>query len=74
MVHAWVPDEYILFALIYMTDHIFPVLPSKQVASQDGEPTMPHKLKTATKPSVSNPTRFVCVLYKMQLHMLTQRD
>ena len=52
MVHAWVPDEYILFALIYTTDHIFPVLPSKQVASQDGESTMPHKLEIGTKPPV----------------------
>ena len=29
MVYAWVLDEYIKFALMYKTDHIFPVLPIK---------------------------------------------
>ena len=29
MVHARVPENYIHFALMYTTDHIFPVLPIK---------------------------------------------
>ena len=37
-----------------MTDHIFPVLLIKDRINEDGNPTMPHKLKTGTKPSVSN--------------------
>ena len=39
---------------MYTTDHIFPVLTIKHLVNQDGEPTMPHKLETGTKPSVSN--------------------
>ena len=39
---------------MYTTDHIFTVIPMKHLVNQDGEPTMPHKLKTGTKPSVSN--------------------
>ena len=29
MVHARVPEAYVHFTLMYMTDHIFPVLPIK---------------------------------------------
>ena len=54
MVHARVSDECINFALMYTTDHIFPVLPIKQLVNQDSEPKTPHKLATSTKPSVSN--------------------
>ena len=46
MVHVWVSDEYINFALMFMTDHIFPVIPMKHLVNQDGEPTTPHKLAT----------------------------
>ena len=42
-----------------MTDNIFTVLPTKHLVDQDGEPTMPQKLATGTKPSVSN----LCVLF-----------
>ena len=59
MVHARVSDKYINFALMYTTDHIFPVLPIKHLVNQYGEPTTPQKLVTGTKPSVSNP----CVLF-----------
>ena len=54
MVHAGVSDKYMHFELMYMTDHIFPVLPIKTLMNQDFEPTTPHKLATGTKLSVSN--------------------
>ena len=54
MVHARVPEVYVHFALMYTTDHIFPVLPIKDLINEDGDPTMPHKLATGTKPSVSH--------------------
>ena len=55
MVHAWVSGEYIYLALMYMTQHIFPVLPMNHLINQDSEPTMLQKLETGTKPSLSNP-------------------
>ena len=39
---------------MYTTDHIFPVLPIKDLINEDGDPTMPHKLATGTKPTVSH--------------------
>ena len=39
---------------MYMTDHIFFVLPIKHLLNQDGEPTTPHKITTGTNPSISN--------------------
>ena len=54
MVHARVPEVYVHFALMYTTDHIFPVLPIKDIINEDGDPTTPHKLATGTKPSVSH--------------------
>ena len=33
MVHGRVPEDYVHFALIYTTDHIFPVLPIKDLIS-----------------------------------------
>ena len=52
MVHARVPKVYVHFALMYMTDHIFPVLPITYLINKDGDTTTPHKLATGTKPSV----------------------
>ena len=46
MVHARVPEAYIYFALMYTTDHIFPVLPIKDMINEDGDATMTHKLAT----------------------------
>ena len=54
MVNAQVSEEYLYFALMYTTDHIFPVTPIKHVMNKYGEPNMPQKLNTGTKPSVSN--------------------
>ena len=51
---------------MYTTDHIFPVLPIKDLINKDGEPTTPFKLATGTKPSVSHlrVTFYPCVLWK----------
>ena len=59
MVHARVPEVYVHFTLMYTIDHIFPVLPIKDLINEDGDPTTPHKLTTCTKSSVSN----LCVLF-----------
>ena len=42
MVHARVPEVNIHFSLMYTTDHIFPVLPIKDIINEDGNPTTPH--------------------------------
>ena len=54
MVHARVSEAYIHFALMYMTDHIFTVLPIKDLINEERELTTPFKLATGTKPSVSH--------------------
>ena len=41
MVHARVPEIYVHFALMYTTDHIFPVLPIKDLINEDGDPATP---------------------------------
>ena len=46
MVHDRVPEACIHFALMYTIDHIFPVLPIKDLIKEDGDPTTPHKLAT----------------------------
>ena len=59
MYHERVPENYIHFALMYTTDHIFPVVPIKDLINEDGDPTTPYKMATGTKPSVSH----LCVLF-----------
>ena len=59
MIHARVSEAYINLALMYTTDHIFPVLPIKDLINKDGNPTTPYKLATGKKPSVSH----LCVLF-----------
>ena len=39
MVHARVLEAYIHFALMYTTDHIFPVLLIKDMINEDGDLT-----------------------------------
>ena len=74
MVHGRVPEVYVHFAIMYTTDHIFPVLPIKDLINEDGDPTKPHKLSTGTKPSVSHlRVYFVHVLYVKLLRMLQKR-
>ena len=50
MVHAIVSEVYVHFALMYTTDHIFLVMPIKDLINEDGDPTTPHKLATGIKP------------------------
>ena len=56
---------------MYMTHHIFTVLPINHFVNQDGETTMPHKLGTGTKPSVSNMRVLFCpfVVKKLISHV-----
>ena len=74
MVHARVPEVYVHFALMYTTDHIFPVLPIKDLINKDGDPTTPHKLATGTKPSVSHlrVLFFSCAVQKATAHVETK--
>ena len=60
MVHTRVSDEYLHFALMYMTDHIFPVIRTKHLVNQYGEPITPRKMETGTKPLVSNLHVLLC--------------
>ena len=74
MVHARVPEVYVHLALMYTTDHIFPVLPIKNIINKDGDPTTPHKLGTGTKPSVSHLRVLFCpcVVRKATAHVETK--
>ena len=74
MVHARVPEVYVHFALIYTIDHIFPVLPIKDLLNEDGDLTTPHKLATGTKPSESHLRVLFCpcVVQKATAHVETQ--
>ena len=71
MVHAIVSEAYINFALMYMTDHIFPVLPIKDLINEDGELTTSFKVATGTKPSGSHlrVLFFPCVVQKATAHV-----
>ena len=74
MVHTRVLEAYIYFSLIYTTDHIFPVLPIKDMINKEGGLTMPFKLATGTDPSVSHLcVLFFHVLYRKLLHTSTKR-
>ena len=44
MVHARVLEVCVHFALMYTTDHIFPVIPIKDLINKDEDPTTPFKL------------------------------
>ena len=74
MVHARVPEVYVHFGLMYTTDHIFPVLPIKDLINKDGDPKTPHKLATGTKPSVSHLHVLFCpcVVRKATAHVETK--
>ena len=54
MMYTRVYDKYILFALVYTTNHIFTILLINHLVYKYDEPTTPHKLTTGMKPSVSN--------------------
>ena len=74
MVHARVPENYIHFALMYTTYHIFPVLPIKDLINEDRYPTSPYKLGTGTEPSVSHLRVLfcLCVVRKATAHVETK--
>ena len=74
MVHAKVPEVYVHFALMYTTDHTFPVLPIKDLINEDGDPTTPHKLATGKKPSVTHLRALFCpiVVRKNTAHVETK--
>ena len=74
MVHAIVLEVYVHLALMYTTYHIFPVLPIKDIINEDGDPTMPHKLATGTKLSVSHLRVLFCpcVVQKSTAHVETK--
>ena len=59
MVHVRVLEVYFHLALIYTTDHIFPVLPIKYLINKNGDPTTPHKLAIGMKTSVPH----LCVIF-----------
>ena len=73
MVHARVPEVYVHFTIMYTADHIFPVIPIKDLINEDGDPTTPHKLATGTKPSVSHLRVLLCpcVVQKATAHVET---
>ena len=74
MVHSRVTENYIHFALMYTTDHIFPVLSIKDLINEDGDPTTPYKLETGKKPSVSHLRVLFCpcVVRKATSHVDTK--
>ena len=59
---------------MYTTDHIFPVLPIKDLINKDGNPTTLYKLTTGTKPSVSHFRVLFCpcVVRKATAHVETK--
>ena len=74
MVHAILLVSYVHFSLMYTTDHIFPVLPIKDLINKDGDPTTPHKLATGMKHSVSHSRVLFCpcVVHKAMAHVETK--
>ena len=58
---------------MYTTDHIFLVLPLKDLINEDGDPTTPYKLAIGTKPSVSHLRVLFCpcVVRKATVHVET---
>ena len=74
MVHARVPEVYVHFTLMYTTDHIFLVLPIKNLINKDGNPTTPQKLATCTKTSVSHLLVLFCPCFirKATTHVETK--
>ena len=58
---------------MYTTDHIFLILPIKDLINEDGDPTTPHKLATGTKPPVSHFLFFFpCAVQKAMAHVETK--
>ena len=73
MVHSIFLEAYIHFVLMYTADHIFPVLPIKDLINEDGELTTPFKVAKGTKPSISHLRVLFCpcVVQKDTAHVGT---
>ena len=71
MLHARFLEAYIHFALSYMTDHIFPVLPIKDLINEDNDLTTQFKPTKRMKPPLSHlPVLFCpCVVRKASAHV-----
>ena len=74
IVHARFPEVYVHFSSMYTTDHIFPVIPIKDLINKNGDPTTPHKLAIGTKPSLSHLRVLFCpcVVQKSTVHVETK--
>ena len=74
MVHAKVSEAYIHFTLMYMTYHIFPFIPIKDLINEYGKPTTPFKLAAGTKHSVSHLRVLFCpcIVCKSMAHIETK--
>ena len=74
MVHAIFPEACIHFALMYTEDHILPVIPIKDLINEDGNPTIPYKLATGMKTSISHLRVLFCpcVVPKSTAHVGTK--
>ena len=59
---------------MHTKDHIFPVLPIKDLINKNGDPTTPNKLATGTKPSVYHLRVLFCpcVVRKDTVHVETK--
>ena len=59
---------------MYTTDHVFPVLPIKDMINEDGDQNTPCTLATGTKPSVSHLRALFCpcVVRKTTAHVGTK--
>ena len=71
MVYARVLEAYINLSLMYTADHIFLLLPTKDLINKYGEKTTPFKLETGTKPSISILRLLICpcVVWKATTHV-----
>ena len=71
MVHVKVLKDSIHLSFMYTSDHIFLVIPIKDLINRDGDPTTPFKLATGTKPSASHlrVLFFPCIVRKTTAHL-----
>ena len=70
-----VTEVYVHFTLMYTTDHIFPVIPIKDLINDDGDPTTPHKLETGKITSDSHLRVLFCpcVVWIATAHFETKK-
>ena len=74
MVHYRVLEAYTHFVIMYTKDHMFPVLPIKDLMNKDSDPTTPFKIETGTKNLVSYLRVLFCpcVVRKATAHVGTK--